>query len=120
MREITKTQYELAEKRIEELLPRVNDSMPSNDPLCVELAMMSDIVEEYEKKFYPIEKPTPAELIKVGLEEKHMTQRELSSRLGVSPSRINAFVNGKSEPSLTVAGRICRILNIMPEAMLSY
>ena len=48
MKQITKAQYEMAEKRIEELLPQVNDNTPVNDPLSVELAMMSDIVEEYE------------------------------------------------------------------------
>lgn len=120
MKEITKAQYEMAEKRVEELLPLVNDNTPVNDPLSVELAMMSDIVEEYEKIHYPIERPTPAELIRAGLEERHMTQRQLSSEIGVSPSRVNAFVSGKSEPSLPLAGRICRILGIMPEAMLGY
>lgn len=120
MRDITRAQYEMAEKRIEELLPLVSDATPTNDPLSVELAMMSDIVEEYEKIHYPIEKPTPAELIKEGLKEKNMTQKQLSEKIGISPSRVNAFVSGKSEPSLTLAGRICRILGIMPEAMLSY
>lgn len=120
MKEITQAQYEMAEKRIEELLPLVNDSTPTSDPLSVELAMMSDIVEEYEKIHYPIAKPTPAELIKAGLEAKHMTQRQLSAQIGVSPSRVNAYVSGRSEPALSTAGKICRILGIMPEAMLSY
>lgn len=120
MKEFTKAQYEMAEKRIEELLPLIDDTTPTNNPLCVELAMMSDIVEEYEKIHYPIEKPTPADLIKSGLEEKNMTQKQLSEKIGISPSRVNAFVNGKSEPGLSLAGKICRILGIMPEAMLSY
>lgn len=120
MEKITKAQYEMAERRIEELLPQVNDLTPTNDPLSIELAMMSDIVEAYEQAHYPIEKPTPAELIKAGLEDKHMTQKQLSEEIGVSPSRINAYVSGKSEPGLSTAGKICRILGIMPEAMLSY
>ena len=120
MKVISKAQYEMAEKRIEELLPLVDDNMPVDDPNSVELALMSDIVEEYEKIHYPIEKPTPADLIKMGLQEKAMTQKQLSEEIGVSPSRVNAYVSGKSEPSLSIAGRICRILGIMPEAMLSY
>ena len=57
----------MAEKRIGgEPLSQVNDNTPVNDPMSVELAMMSDIVEEYEKIHYPIGKPTPAEPIKVG------------------------------------------------------
>ena len=81
---------------------------------------MSDIVEEYEKIHYPIGKPTPAELIASGLSEKRMTQKELAKELGVSPSRVNDFVKGKSEPNLSLAGRICRILGILPAAMLAY
>lgn len=120
MSKITKAQYELAEKRIEELLPLVNDSTPTTDPNSVELTIMSDIVEEYEKEHYPIDKPKPAQLISMALLEKHMTQKQLSEQIGVSPSRVNAFVSGKSEPSLALAGRICRILDIMPEAILGY
>lgn len=67
---IQKAQYELAEKRIEELLPQVNDNTPANDPLSVELAMMSDIVEEYEKIHYPIGKPTPAVQLKTEFKER--------------------------------------------------
>ncbi len=59
MTEITKGQYEFAEQRIEELLPLVNDDTPLDDPKCVELTLMSDIVEEYEKIHYPIAKPPP-------------------------------------------------------------
>ena len=45
MKQITKAQYEMAEKRIEELLPQDNDGTPGNDPLGVELARRRDIVE---------------------------------------------------------------------------
>lgn len=119
MAEITKQQYEFAEQRIEELLPYVNDPTSLDDPKCVELTLMSDVVEEYEKIHFPIGKPTPAELIACGLSEKKMTQKELAQKLKVSPSRINDFVKGKSEPSLSLAGKICKILGIMPDAMLT-
>ncbi|SES71130.1 type II toxin-antitoxin system HigA family antitoxin [Prevotella sp. kh1p2] len=120
MEGITKQQYELAERRIEELLPLVDDSTPTDSPLCVELTLMSDIVEEYEKLHYPIAKPTPAELIKLSLDEQKITQKELARRIGVSPTRVNDFVKGKSEPGLSLAGKICHILGIRPEAMLGY
>ena len=53
---ISEKQYEYALQRIEELLPMVDDNMPSDDKLAVELSIMSDIVIEYEKKHYPITK----------------------------------------------------------------
>jgi len=117
MGKVSKEQYEFARQRIEELLPLV-DGYDSMEKGAVELALLSDIVIEYEKEYYPIDKPTVSELIAEGLAEKDMTQRELAKNLGVSPSRINDFVNGKSEPSLKQAGMLCRVLGIHPVAML--
>ena len=118
MRKITEDQYKFALGKVEELLPEVNDSTPLNDPKAIELTMMSDIVIEYEKENYPIEKPTVAELIANGLQENNLTQKQLAIELGVSTTRVNDFVSGKSEPSLRIAGRICERSNIKPATML--
>ena len=105
-------------ERVEELLPLVDDNTPVNDKKAVELTMMSDIVIAYEKEHYPIEKPTVAELIELSLEEKGMTQKQLAQEIGISPSRINDYISGRSEPTLKVARLLCQILNIQPAAML--
>ena len=86
---ITVQQYEFAIERIEELLPIVDDQTSANDRNAVELALLSEIVIEYETLNFPIEKPTIAELIDLALEERKMTQKELAREIGVSPSRIN-------------------------------
>ena len=57
MEKITKEQYEYALERVEELLPIVDDTMSSNDKKVIELSVLSDLVIEYEKLHYPIEKP---------------------------------------------------------------
>lgn len=118
MNKVTKEQYEFALGRIEELLPMVDDNTPANDKNAVELSVMSDIVIAYEKEHDPIEKPTVAELIELSLEEKGMTQRQLAGEIGISPSRINDYVSGRSEPTLKIARLLCRVLNIQPAAML--
>ena len=115
---ITKEKYEFAQARIEELLPLVDDSIPANDRNAIELALMSDIVISYENEHYPIEKPTVSELIELYLEEKGMTQKQLAREIGLSPSRVNDYISGRSEPTLQNAGLICRILEIPPAAML--
>ncbi len=117
-KEITKEQYELALSKIEELLPQVDDSTPKSDAKYVELTLMSDIVIEYESEHFPIEKPTVAELISLGIEENHLTQKQLAAEMGVSPSRISDFVTGRAEPSLRLAGFLCKRLHISPSAML--
>lgn len=118
MDKITKNQYEFALSRIEELLPLVDDNTPANDKNAVELSVVSDIVMAYEKEHYPIGKPSVSELIGLYLQEKGMTQKQLAQKIGVSPSRINDYISGRSEPSLKNAGLLCRILDIPPYVML--
>lgn len=120
MTKISKEQYELALARIEELLPLVDDNTPANDRNAVELTLMSDVVIEYEKEHYPIGKPTVAQLIQLSLEEKNMSQKQLASQIGVSPSRINDYVSGRAEPTLKIARLLCMTLGISPAAMLGY
>lgn len=118
MRKITEEQYRFAQSRVEALLPLVDDNTPLSDPKAVELVMMSDIVIDYEQEHFPIEKPSVAELISDGLKDSKITQKQLAEELGVSTTRVNDFVSGKSEPNLRIAGHICRFLHISPAAML--
>ena len=120
MANITKEQYEFALARIEELLPLVDDNIPANDKRAVELAMMSDIVITYEKEHYPIEKPSVADLIEESLKEKGMSQKQLAIAIGVSPSRVNDYISGRSEPTLKIARALCQKLDISPAAMLGF
>ena len=60
MGKITKEQYDFALARIEDLLPMVDDNTPPNDRNAVELTMMSNVVIDYEKEPFPINKPTVA------------------------------------------------------------
>lgn len=104
--------YEYALKRVEDLLPQVGEDMPANDPLAMELAIMSDYVIAYEKEHFPIDRPTAAQLIQLSLEENGMTQKELAKRI------INDFVCGRAEPSLKVARMLCSVLGIAPALLL--
>ena len=115
--EITKQQYEYALSRIEELLPLVTDETPTSDKNAVELTIVSDVVEAYEKLHYPIAKPSIGELISLSIEEKGMTQKQLAQELGISPSRVNDYISGRAEPTLRIARAICIILGITPAAI---
>ena len=116
--EISKNQNEYALSRIEDLLPVVNDDTPINDKNLIELTIVSDIVESYEKEHYPIAKPTIGELISLSIEEKGLTQRQLAKEIGVSPSRISDYITGRAEPTLRVARALCITLGIAPAAIL--
>ena len=118
MNKITKYQYEFALAKVEKLLPLVDDNTPANDKSAIELTVMSDIIIEYEKANFPIGKPNVAELIELYLSEKGITQKQLAKEIGISPSRVNDYIMGRSEPTLKNAGLLCRILNIPPTLML--
>lgn len=54
-KDIAKLKYEYALKRIEALLPLVEDTEEgTSTPEGVELMIMSDIVEAYEKEHFPM------------------------------------------------------------------
>ena len=118
MDNITKEQYEFALNRIEELLPLVTDETPTNDKYAIELTLMSDIVEAYEKKYYPIGKPSVAELIEDSLEEKKMSQKQLATEIDISPSRINDSLSGRADPTLELSRLLYRSLNLKPDAII--
>lgn len=99
-------------------MPLVTDETPLNDKNAVELTIVSDVVEAYEKIHYPIAKPTIGELIRLSIEENGMTQKQLAEKIGVSPSRVSDYISGRAEPTLRVARAICMILGIAPAAML--
>ena len=56
-KDIAKLKYEYALRRVEMLLPLVEDTEAgASSPEGLELMIMSDIVEAYEKKHSPIDK----------------------------------------------------------------
>ncbi|MDE6018424.1 MAG: helix-turn-helix domain-containing protein [Muribaculaceae bacterium] len=116
--EITKEQYEYALNRIEELLPLVTDDTPANDKNAVELTLVSDVVETYEKIHYPMGKPTIGELLELYLENLGITKKELANKIGVSPSRVSDYLSGRAEPTLKVARVLCTNLGMTPAEVL--
>ena len=114
-----KYKYEYALRRIKELLPLVNDDTPLDDPNSIELDIVSDIVEKYEKEHYPVDAPTIGSLIREALDNAGMTAKELATRIGVSASRVSEYIHGKTQPSLHVAKLLCETLGLSPNDIIS-
>lgn len=117
-KDLDQMRYEYALKRVEDLLPLVNDSAPASTPEAMELAIMSEFVIAYEKEHYPLGTPSVSQLIQDSLEERGMTQKQLAQMIGVSPSRVSDYVSGRAEPTLPIAKALCTILGIPPVLML--
>jgi len=112
-------QYEAMIQRIEELLKAVSNLTPVTDRYYIELDVISDLVEEYEEKYYPVTIPSLPEVIKDEMAARGISQKEVAELLGVSPPRISEYMTGKSEPTLKVARLMYQKLDIDPEILLS-
>lgn len=111
-------QYDWAMKRIDELLPLVNDETSDDDPNSIELYLLSRLVQEYEDVHYPIGEPSLIDALKLRMYEMGLSQAALAKKIGVSPSRICDFLSGKAEPTLKVGRRISTELKIDPSIVL--
>jgi len=104
-------EYNAITKRIDELLEIVSDNNYNVVPEAIELDFLSDLIEEYENKYYPIDIPTLAEVLKLRMYEMNINQVQLAAILRVSPSRISEYLSGK-DPTLQVAKAMYEKLNI--------
>lgn len=111
-------EYDAIMSRIDELVEIVNDDTPKSSKEYVELDILADIVVAYEKSHFKIEKPSLIDVIKLRMYEMNITQKKLSDIIGVSPSRVSEYLNGKSEPTLKIAREISRNLNIDSDIVL--
>ncbi len=111
-------QYRGALKRVEELMLNLPEDYPADSPEMVELELLGNLVADYEEQYYPIGKPSLIEAIKLRMYEMGLTQASLAKLIGVSPSRVCDYINGKCEPTMKVGREISRKLNIPPAIVL--
>ena len=109
---MTGKQYKVACERVEELLKKVGNETSENDKNFIELDFLSDVVTDYEEKYFPVETPSLQDVIKLRMYEMGISQVKLSEILNVSPSRVSEYLTGKSEPTLKAAREISKKLNI--------
>ncbi len=65
----TETDYNLALKRLEDIFDAPIGTSESD-----EADMLGLLIDEYEKKYYPIEAPDPIEAIKIRMEEMQLNK----------------------------------------------
>jgi HTH-type transcriptional regulator/antitoxin HigA len=115
----TEKEYQAAMGRIDELLPLTwKDGTPEDTPENIELALLSDLVAEYEDIHYPIKKPSLIDVIKLRMYEMGLTQAAVAQLLGISAPRMSEIMHGKIEPSLSLARTISQKLNIDADIVL--
>ena len=105
--------------RTEELLPLTwGDHVRDESPEKIELALLSDLVADYEGEHVNLGSPSLIDTIRLRMYEMGLTQQKVASLLGISAPRMSAIMNGKAEPSLALARTMCQKLNIEPSVAL--
>lgn len=97
---------------IDELLSRPRLDPDERDYLEV----LSDLVERYEEKAHPIPPASDAELLAFLIEQKGVTQVEVSRAVGMPVSTVSEIVAGKRTVPRFKIGALAAFFNIEPAA----
>jgi HTH-type transcriptional regulator/antitoxin HigA len=105
--------YKLALKRLEEIFDAPIGTHDSD-----EADILGLLVDEYEKKHYPIETPDPIEAIKIRMEEMQLKQVDLVDVIG-GKSRVSEVLNRKRKLTIEMIRNLTKRLNLSPDLLIS-
>jgi len=109
----TETDYRIALKRLQIIFDAVIGT-PESDEADV-LGMM---IDEYEKKYYPVDAPDPIEAIKIRMEEMQLKQIDLVNEIG-GKSRISEILNRKRKLTVEMIRKLTTRLNLSPGLLIA-
>ncbi len=105
--------YKLALKRLEEIF-----DAPIGTSEGDEADILGLLVDEYEKKYYPIEAPDPIEAIKIRMEELQLKQVDLVDVIG-SKSRVSEVLNRRRKLTIEMIRNLTKRLNLSPDLLIT-
>src|SRR5664279_1644784 len=109
----TEEDYQVALKRLEVIFD-AKVATPASD----EADILGLLVDEYEKKHYPIEPPDPIEAIKIRMEEMQLKQIDLVDVIG-GKSRVSEVLNRKRKLTVEMIRNLTERLSISPSVLIS-
>jgi HTH-type transcriptional regulator/antitoxin HigA len=109
----TESDYRLALKRLEAVF-----DAPIGTPESDEADILGLMVDEYEKKHYPIEAPDPIEAIKIRMEEMELKQVDLIEEIG-GKSRVSEILNRKRKLTVEMIRNLTKRLNLSPNLLIT-
>jgi HTH-type transcriptional regulator/antitoxin HigA len=104
----TESDYENALKRLEVIFD-AKIGTPESD----EADILGLLIDEYEKKYYPIEAPDPIEAIKIRMEEMHLKQVDLIKEIG-GKSRVSEILNKRRKLTIEMIRKLTTRLHLSP------
>ena len=102
----TDSDYQMTLSRLEEIF-----DAPIGTPESDEADILGLMIDEYEKKHYPIDAPDPIEAIKIRMEEMQLKQVDLVPEIG-GKSRVSEILNRKRKLTVDMIRKIAAKLNL--------
>jgi len=108
----TEIDYRLALKRLEVIFDAPIGTIESD-----EADILGLMIDEFEKKHYPIEAPDPIEAIKIRMEEMHLKQIDLVNVIG-GKSRVSEVLGRKRKLTVEMIRNLNHRLNLSPNLLI--
>ena len=109
----TEADYRLALKKLEEVFDASIGTIESD-----EADILGLMVDEYEKKHYPIDAPDPIEAIKIRMEEMQLKQIDLIDAIG-GKSRVSEILNRKRKLTIEMIRNLTKRLSLSPGLLIT-
>jgi HTH-type transcriptional regulator / antitoxin HigA len=109
----TEQDYQKALERLDEIFD-AKIGTPESD----EADIIGLLVDEYEKKHYPIEAPDPIEAIKIRMEEMQLKQKDLVGMIG-GKSRVSEILSKKKKLTIEMVRILAERLNLSAQLLIS-
>ncbi len=108
----TELDYRITLERLELIFDAENGT-PDSD----EADILGLMIDEYEKKHYPIDAPDPIEAIKIRMEEMQLKQLDLVDAIG-GKSRVSEILSRKRKLTVEMIRNLTHKLNLSPELLI--
>lgn len=109
----TEADYQTSLKRLE-LVFDAKTGTPESD----EADILGLMIDEYEKKHYPIEAPDPIEAIKIRMDEMQLKQVDLAEAIG-GKNRVSEVLNRKRKLTVEMIRNLTVRLSLSPGLLIS-
>lgn len=109
----TDVEYQEALNRLEEIFD-AKIGTPESD----EADILGLLIDEYEKKRYPIDAPDPIEAIKIRMEEMDLKQKDLVGVIG-GKSRVSEILNRKKKLTVDMVRSLALRLNLSAQILIN-
>lgn len=109
----TEADYKSSLKQLEEIFDAAIGT-PESD----EADILSLLIDDYEKKHYPIAPPDPIEAIKIRMEEMQLKQVDLINEIG-GKSRVSEILNRKRKLTVEMIRNLTKRLNLSPGLLIN-